>query len=71
MPVPSDMQHVPTIIEKRYVKLIDKVAQADRVSRSRAIRDLVIEALSRRFSLSDGFSEETNKASENQEQVAA
>lgn len=66
MPVPSDMQHVPTIIEKRYVVLIDRIARADRVSRSRAIRDLVIEALGRRFSLSDSFSEETKETSENQ-----
>lgn len=71
MPVPADMQHVPTIIEKRYVALIDRVARAERVSRSRAVRDLLIEALERRFSLSDSFLEETNNAEENPESVAA
>lgn len=65
MPVPPDMQHVPTIIEKRYVALVDRVARSERISRSRAIRDLVIEALNRRFSLSDGFSEETSDTPEN------
>lgn len=64
MPVPVDMQHVPTIIERRYVALVDQVAQAERISRSRAIRDLVIEALTRRFSLSDSFLEEQNVPSE-------
>lgn len=58
MPIPADMQPVPMIIEKRYVTLIDQVAQTQRVSRSRAVRDLVIEALGRRFSLPDGFLEE-------------
>jgi metal-responsive CopG/Arc/MetJ family transcriptional regulator len=66
MPVPVDMQHVPTIIEKRYVALIDQIARRERVSRSRAVRDLIIEALSQRFSLSDRFSEETETMSENQ-----
>lgn len=66
MPVPVDMQHVPTIIEKRYVKLIDQIARRERVSRSRAVRDLIIETLTRRFSLSDRFLEETEESPENQ-----
>lgn len=66
MPVPADMQHVPTIIEKRYVALIDQIAQRERVSRSRAVRDLLIEVLAQRFSLPDGFSEETNVTPEKQ-----
>lgn len=71
MPVPSDMQHVPTIIEKRYVRLVDQVARAERISRSRAIRDLVIEALGRRFSLPESFLEETNESLETHPDVAA
>jgi metal-responsive CopG/Arc/MetJ family transcriptional regulator len=71
MAVPSDMQHVPTIIEKHYVELVDRIARAERISRSRAVRDLVIEALNRRFSLSESFSEETNGATENPKSVIA
>lgn len=70
MPVPADMQHVPTIIEKHYVALIDRVARADRVSRSRAVRDLLIEALGRRFSLSESFLQETNGDTEKQPEPA-
>lgn len=66
MPVPADMQHVPTIIEKRYVALIDQIAQRERVSRSRAVRDLLIEVLTQRFSLPDRFLEEIKESSENQ-----
>lgn len=71
MPVPADMQHVPTIIERRYVALIDRVARADRVSRSRAVRDLLIEALERRFSLSDCLLKEPDPSIENQPEPAA
>lgn len=59
MAIPDDKEHVSAIIEKRYVRLINQFADHTRVSKSRAVRDLVIDALHRRFSLPDGFLEDT------------
>jgi hypothetical protein len=67
MAIPADMQHVPTIIEKRYVALVDKIAQKQRISRSRAMRNLVIEALDKHFFSADCFLQETKESQEKQE----
>lgn len=51
--LPEDMHVVQVVIEKDYTKLIDELAARDRVSRSRAMRNLIIEALKAQHPLRD------------------
>lgn len=61
MPLPADMQDVGTAIEKHFVSALDEFARSRRISRSRAVRDLVIEGLERHFILPASSPEETRK----------
>ena len=68
MPIPADMEQVPVIIETKYVEMIDGITKElraakrtdrARISRSRTVRNLIIEALRCR-----GIVQDTNDSQE-------